>query len=131
MRWDLLGTGVLGAVIGFGGSLALMIQVAKRAMVKVQKQTFEECNEKHQGELKEFSELMDAEVGVWKDIINDIMDAAQKGKLGKSSAMQVMTIRRIINDVRTERRERERQDIGEGEVSILPEDDQVEEDDGD
>ena len=131
MRWDLIGTGVLGAVIGFGGSLALMIQVAKRAMVKVQTQTFEECNEKHQEELKKFSELMDAEVGVWKDIINDIMDAAKKGKLGKSSALQVMTIRRIINDVRTERRERERQDIGEGEVSILPEDDQVEEDDGD
>lgn len=108
-----------------------MIQVAKRAMVKVQTQTFEECNEKHSEELEKFQVLMDAEVGVWKDIINDIMDAAQKGKLGKSSTLQVMTIRRIINDVRTERRERERQDIGEGEVSVLPEDDSVEEDDWD
>lgn len=78
---------MLGAAAGFG----FMFWVAKEMVNKVRLQE----EKRHQDLLTMTAD----QAGEWQDIVNDILDAVQMGKLENRSVKdQVKTIQRIITD---------------------------------
>lgn len=78
---------LIGAALGFG----FMFWVAKEMVNKVRLQE----EQRHQDLLNMTAD----QAGEWQDIVNDILDAVQMGKLENRSVKdQVKTIQRIITD---------------------------------
>lgn len=78
---------VLSCMVGFG----FMFWVAKEMVNKVRLQE----EQRHQDLLTMTAD----QAGEWQDIVNDILDAVQMGKLENRSVKdQVKTIQRIITD---------------------------------
>lgn len=85
---------VLSCAAGFG----FMFWVAKEMVRKVRAQE----DERHRALLSEVAE----KDGVWIDVVNDILEAVQMGRLqNKSVPDQVKIVRKVIEDSRNERQD--------------------------
>ena len=80
---------IVGTALGFG----FMFWVAKEMVLKVRA----EEDQKHKALLAEIGD----QAGEWMDVVNDILDAVQQGRLSNRSVPdQVSIIRTVINDAR-------------------------------
>ena len=87
--------GALCVIIGFLLGFGYMFVIAKAMVNKVRLQ--EEA--RHQALLNEYSDA----AGPWIDVVNDIMDTVQEGKLSQKSVPdQVKIIRRVIDKSRAD-----------------------------
>ena len=80
---------IVGTALGFG----FMFWVAAEMVRKVRA----EEDQKHKALLAEIGD----QAGEWMDVVNDILDAVQQGRLSNRSVPdQVSIIRTVINDAR-------------------------------
>ena len=87
--------GALCVIIGFVLGFALMFVVAREMVNKVRWQ--EEA--KHQELLNQYADG----AGPWIDVVNDILEAVQEGKLSQKSVPdQIKIIRRVIDTSRAD-----------------------------
>lgn len=85
--------GIIGFVIGAAAGFGFMFWVAKEMVAKVRADE----DDRHKKLMQEVA----GREGVWIDVVNDIVDAVQEGKLSnKSVADQAAIVRRIVKDSR-------------------------------
>lgn len=90
--------GIIGFVIGAAAGFGFMFWVAKEMVRKVRAQE----SQRH----LDLMNKMTGQEGVWMDVVNDILEAVQLGRLqNKSVPDQVKIVKTVIDDSRSERQD--------------------------